>query len=135
MVAEKHFAIVPAIVCWDSSLAHLTLAFLSPTTHFLARFQKLSRIGRTGRAHQSGEAFTFAGQTDEQMIRDIEKLLRTRIERRRLPDFNYGSFVPESQFQNNHSKSPRKTQSYRKRNHIRSNGGGNSPHRRSQRRK
>ena len=62
------------------------------------------RIGRTGRAHQSGEAFTFAGQADEQMIRDIEKLLGTQIERRRLPDFNYGSFVPESQFQENHQQ-------------------------------
>ena len=92
------------------------------------------RIGRTGRAHQSGEAFTFAGQADKQMIRDIEKLLGTRIERRRLPDFNYGSFVPESQFQENHSKSSRKTLSHHKRNNIRNSEGTNSP-RRSQRRK
>jgi ATP-dependent RNA helicase RhlE len=93
------------------------------------------RIGRTGRAHQSGEAFTFAGQADEHMIRDIEKLLETRIERRRLPDFNYGSFVPESQFRENHSKPPRKTLSPHQRNNIRSNEGRNSPRRRSQRRK
>ena len=93
------------------------------------------RIGRTGRAHRSGEAFTLAGQADEQMIRDIEKLLGTRIERRRLPDFDYGSFVPESQFQKNHSKPPRKTLSHHKRNHIRSNEGSDSPRRRSQRRK
>ena len=93
------------------------------------------RIGRTGRAHQSGEAFTFAGQADEQMIRDIEKLLGTRIERRRLPDFNYGSFVPESQFQENHSKLPRKTLAHHKRNHSRSNKGRNSPRRRPQRRR
>ena len=93
------------------------------------------RIGRTGRAHQSGEAFTFAGQADEQMIRDIEKLLGTRIERRRLPDFNYGSFVPESQFQENHSKPPQKTPSHYKRNHIRSNKGRNSPRRLPQRRR
>jgi len=93
------------------------------------------RIGRTGRAHQSGEAFTFAGQADEQMIRDIEKLLGTRIERRRLPNFNYGSFVPESQFQQNHSTPPRKTLSHHKRNQNRSNGGSNNPRGRSQRRK
>ncbi len=93
------------------------------------------RIGRTGRAHQSGEAFTFAGQADEQMIQDIEKLLGTRIERRRLPDFNYGSFIPESQFQENRSKPPQKTLSRHKRNHIDSNKGGNSPRRRSQRHK
>lgn len=89
------------------------------------------RIGRTGRAHRSGDAFTLAGQADEQMIRDIEKLLGTRIERRRLPDFDYGSFVPESQLQKNHSKPLRKTLSPHKRNHIRPNKGRNSPRRRS----
>lgn len=56
------------------------------------------RIGRTGRAHQSGEAFTLAGETDGAMIRDIEKLLGETIERRRLPDFDYGGFEPENQF-------------------------------------
>jgi ATP-dependent RNA helicase RhlE len=88
------------------------------------------RIGRTGRAHRSGEAFTLAGRADEEMIRDIEKLLGTRIERRRLPDFDYGSFVPESQFQKSHSKPLRKTLSHRKPNHIRPNKGRNSPRRR-----
>ncbi len=63
------------------------------------------RIGRTGRAHQSGEAFTFAGEADEQMIRDIEKVLGTRIERRRLPDFNYDGFMPENQFPERQSRS------------------------------
>jgi ATP-dependent RNA helicase RhlE len=93
------------------------------------------RIGRTGRAHRSGEAFTFAAQADEQMIREIERRLGTRIERRRLPDFNYGSFVPESQFKKTHSKPPRKTLSHNRRNRIRSNGGSNGPRRRSRRRK
>ncbi len=53
------------------------------------------RIGRTGRAHLSGEAFTLAGQADEVMVREIEKGLGTPIERRRLPDFDYGNFVTE----------------------------------------
>lgn len=53
------------------------------------------RIGRTGRAEQMGEAFTFIGESDEAMVRDIEKLLERRIERRRLPDFDYGGFDPE----------------------------------------
>ena len=89
------------------------------------------RIGRTGRAHRSGEAFTLAGRADEQMIRDIEKLLGTQIERRRLPDFDYGSFVPESQFQKNRSKPLRRALSHHKRNHIRPNKGRNIPRRRS----
>ena len=55
------------------------------------------RIGRTGRACQTGEAFTFAAQADEMMVREIEHVLGTRIERRRLPDFDYGSFAMESQ--------------------------------------
>jgi ATP-dependent RNA helicase RhlE len=48
------------------------------------------RIGRTGRAHESGEAFTFVSHEDELMVRDIERSVGTKIERRRLSDFNYG---------------------------------------------
>ncbi|HOU16057.1 MAG TPA: DEAD/DEAH box helicase [Anaerolineae bacterium] len=57
------------------------------------------RIGRTGRVDQTGEAFTFIEPEDEPMVHDIEKVLKTRIERRRLPDFDYGAFVPEAQGQ------------------------------------
>jgi ATP-dependent RNA helicase RhlE len=49
------------------------------------------RIGRTGRAHQTGEAFTFMDQGDEPLVRQIEKVLGKRIERRQLPGFNYRS--------------------------------------------
>ena len=56
------------------------------------------RIGRTGRAEESGEAFTLAVADDAAMVREIEKVLKTRLELRRLPDFNYGDFVPEQQF-------------------------------------
>ena len=56
------------------------------------------RIGRTGRAEQTGEAFTLAGVADGSMIREVERELGTRIERRRLPGFNYGNFIPENQF-------------------------------------
>ena len=51
------------------------------------------RIGRTGRACQTGEAFTFAAQADEMMVREIEHVLGTRIERRRLPDFDYSGMT------------------------------------------
>ena len=47
------------------------------------------RIGRTGRAHKSGEAFTFMAQGDEPLVIKIEKVLGKRIERRRLPGFDY----------------------------------------------
>jgi ATP-dependent RNA helicase RhlE len=54
------------------------------------------RIGRTGRACHTGEAFTFAGQADETMVRQIEHVLGARIERRRLADFDYSSLPPEN---------------------------------------
>jgi ATP-dependent RNA helicase RhlE len=40
------------------------------------------RIGRTGRAHQTGQALTFVSDADEPMVRAIENVLGTRIERR-----------------------------------------------------
>ena len=80
------------------------------------------RIGRTGRAHKSGEAFTFVVQGDEPLVRQIEKVLGGRIERRKLPGFNYGSFTPESQVQRNGSKQPRRAQSNRRHNHGRRDG-------------
>ena len=55
------------------------------------------RIGRTGRAKESGEAFTFVLPEEASIVRDIEKVLGTRIERRKLADFNYGGFRPEIQ--------------------------------------
>jgi len=58
----------------------------------------IHRIGRTGRALQTGEAFTLAVVGDAPMVRDVERALGARIERRRLPDFDYGYFTPESQF-------------------------------------
>ena len=57
----------------------------------------IHRIGRTGRMDQTGEAFTFTVPEDELLVRKIEAVLGARIERRRLPDFDYGSFNPENQ--------------------------------------
>jgi ATP-dependent RNA helicase RhlE len=52
------------------------------------------RIGRTGRADESGDAFTFMTPEDTKMVRDIEKVLGQAIELRQLTGFNYGSFDP-----------------------------------------
>jgi len=75
------------------------------------------RIGRTGRIGSSGEAFTFAVRGDGLMIRQIEKTLGTSIERRRLPDFDYGGgFNPERQFmQQKGSRSSGNSRSFRSR--------------------
>jgi len=68
------------------------------------------RIGRTGRVDQSGDAFTFTEPDDEPMVRDIEKLLGERIERRQLSDFDYGDFKPENQRQQQSRQAPARQQ-------------------------
>ena len=53
------------------------------------------RIGRTGRAHKNGQAFTFAVEDDEAMVYQIERAIGSPIERRSLDGFDYGVFQPE----------------------------------------
>jgi len=65
------------------------------------------RIGRTGRAERTGEAFTLAVRGDALMVRQIEQKLGASVERRRLPDFDYGvGFDPERQFPRTRSAGP-----------------------------
>jgi ATP-dependent RNA helicase RhlE len=80
------------------------------------------RIGRTGRAKNNGEAFTFASQEDAAMIRDIQRVLGTQIEQRSLSGFNYGGFEPVIQVQTHNPRQPRKkaTNFQRKQRHRRS---------------
>jgi ATP-dependent RNA helicase RhlE len=73
------------------------------------------RIGRTGRAHKTGEAFTFVEREQEPLVREIEKVLGAQIERRRLTGFDYEGFVPESRPQHKQSRQPRQTGSRRRR--------------------
>lgn len=57
------------------------------------------RIGRTGRAEESGKAFTLATPEDVGLKRDIERTLGYRLEQRRLADFNYEGFNPDTALQ------------------------------------
>jgi ATP-dependent RNA helicase RhlE len=52
------------------------------------------RIGRTGRAEQTGEALTLMTPADEPLVRAIERVLGERIERRRIQTFDYGQAAP-----------------------------------------
>jgi ATP-dependent RNA helicase RhlE len=49
----------------------------------------IHRIGRTGRATRSGEAFTFITGEDKVMVRAINRIIGASIEQRILSDFNY----------------------------------------------
>ncbi|MFO7534414.1 MAG: DEAD/DEAH box helicase [Kiritimatiellia bacterium] len=49
----------------------------------------IHRIGRTGRAAKTGDAFTLVTREDEGLVRAIENRLQTRLVRHTIPDFNY----------------------------------------------
>lgn len=53
------------------------------------------RIGRTGRAQETGEAFTFVTPDDAPMVQSIEQLLGYRIKRRQLSGFAYQEYEIE----------------------------------------
>ena len=59
------------------------------------------RIGRTGRAAKTGDAFTLTTEEDAGMVRAIERVLAAPLERRRIEGFNYGAPAPERQPQAN----------------------------------
>lgn len=47
------------------------------------------RIGRTGRAAKTGDAFTFMTREDEDMVKSIERVLGEKVERRTVEGFDY----------------------------------------------
>jgi len=53
------------------------------------------RIGRTGRASKTGEAFTLVTPEDNLMVRTIEKMLGSRPRMMKLDGFDYGQPAPE----------------------------------------
>lgn len=52
------------------------------------------RIGRTGRAAKTGDAFTFVVREDEDIVRSIERVLGEKVERRTLDGFDYKRSAP-----------------------------------------
>jgi len=55
----------------------------------------IHRIGRTGRATRSGEAFTLVTGEDKDMVRAINRIIGSKIEQRILSTFDYGSPMPD----------------------------------------
>jgi len=54
----------------------------------------IHRIGRTGRAANTGDAFTLVTTEDAGMANAIDRVLGSRVERRMIPDFDYGQLIP-----------------------------------------
>lgn len=55
----------------------------------------IHRIGRTGRAERSGDAFTLVTHEDESLVRTLEKIMGQKLERRKVDGFNYATPAPE----------------------------------------
>jgi ATP-dependent RNA helicase RhlE len=54
----------------------------------------IHRIGRTGRAERTGDAFTLVTPEDGSSLRALERVMGKPIERRSLDGFDYGAPVP-----------------------------------------
>ena len=67
----------------------------------------IHRIGRTGRATRSGEAFTLVTGEDRDMVRAINRIIGSEIEQRLVSTFDYGLPAPNRE---NRLQWARKTQ-------------------------
>jgi ATP-dependent RNA helicase RhlE len=54
----------------------------------------IHRVGRTGRAEATGDAFTFVAPDEESNLRDIERAIGRRLPRVTVPDFDYAARPP-----------------------------------------
>src|SRR5262245_5399345 len=54
----------------------------------------IHRIGRTGRAQRTGDAFTLVTDEDRDMIRALERIMGQPLKRETLPDFDYTVAAP-----------------------------------------
>ena len=55
----------------------------------------IHRIGRTGRAKRTGEAFTLITPDDQALVRKIEKIMKQKLPRHTLPDYDYSMPMPD----------------------------------------
>ncbi len=74
---------VDLLVCTDVAARGLDIKDVPAVFNFDIPFHAedyVHRIGRTGRAGQSGLALTFVSKSDMRLVADIEKLLKTKID-------------------------------------------------------
>jgi ATP-dependent RNA helicase RhlE len=84
----------PVLVATDIAARGIDVEALTHVVNFdvpLAPPDYIHRVGRTGRAEMTGEAFTFVASEEEQELRDIERAIGKSLPRVTLPDFDYKS--------------------------------------------
>jgi ATP-dependent RNA helicase RhlE len=89
---------IPILVATDIAARGLDIDNISHVINYDMPDSAVSyihRIGRTGRAARTGDALTLSTWEDQDIIRDIEKILNAPIEKRILPDFPYDEPLPK----------------------------------------
>jgi ATP-dependent RNA helicase RhlE len=96
----------PVLVATDIAARGIDVEELGHVVNFdvpQAPDDYIHRVGRTGRAEMTGDAFTFVSPDEESDLRDIEKAIGRRLPRVTVPDFDYtaapreGLEVPHAQ--------------------------------------
>ncbi|WP_234800749.1 DEAD/DEAH box helicase [Luteitalea pratensis] len=82
----------PVLVATDIAARGIDVSELGHVVNFdvpVAAEDYIHRVGRTGRAEATGEAFTFVSREEEAEWNLIEKVVGKRLPRVQLPDFDY----------------------------------------------
>jgi ATP-dependent RNA helicase RhlE len=84
----------PVLVATDIAARGIDVSDLGHVVNFdvpVAAEDYIHRVGRTGRAEATGEAFTFVSREEEDEWQQIEKVVGKRLPRVQLPDFDYAA--------------------------------------------
>jgi ATP-dependent RNA helicase RhlE len=87
----------PVLVATDIAARGIDVDALGHVVNFdvpLVPDDYIHRVGRTGRAEATGEAFTLVSREEEGSLRDIERAIGRRLPRVTLPDFDYAARPP-----------------------------------------
>lgn len=80
------------------------------------------RIGRTGRAESTGEAFTFMTSSDGRIIQVVERSLGLKIQRETISDFDYSAAEPLNKTPHNPHQNRNRNTPARRNKSIKSRG-------------
>jgi ATP-dependent RNA helicase RhlE len=84
----------PVLVATDIAARGIDVEALGHVVNFdvpLAPDDYIHRVGRTGRAEMTGEAFTFVSPQEESELHAIERIVGRRLPRVTVPDFDYAA--------------------------------------------
>ena len=85
---------IPVLVATDIAARGIDVDALGHVVNFdvpLAPEDYIHRIGRTGRAEATGEAFTFVSPAEQTELAAIERVVGRKLPRVTVPDFDYAA--------------------------------------------